>query len=197
MNRQNVVVVAAHPNPTSYNAAVARAVVDGLRQRGHEVRLHDLTADDFAAYMSREERHAYHGEMPVIDPVVRRYADDIDWATALVFVYPTWWMNLPAVLKAWLERVMVPGVAFTFDAKGKVTSNLTKVGHIVGVTTYGAKRGTVFFASDGGRRTLMRALRLSCGMRTRTHWFALYDMDHTNDERRKQFLDHVSKRVLE
>jgi Flavodoxin-like fold len=29
-----------------------------------------------------------------------------------VFVYPTWWMSMPAVMKAWLERVMVPGVAF-------------------------------------------------------------------------------------
>ena len=41
------------------------------------------------------------------------------WAsvTGLVFVYPTWWSGPPAVLKGWLERVFVPGVAFDFDDK--------------------------------------------------------------------------------
>ena len=38
----------------------------------------------------------------------------VRWADALVFVYPTWWMGLPAILKGWLERVFVPGVASTW-----------------------------------------------------------------------------------
>ena len=43
----------------------------------------------------------------------------------LVFVYPTWWSGLPAILKGWLERVMVPGVGFVFDEQtGKVRPGL-------------------------------------------------------------------------
>src|SRR5690606_34146950 len=34
------------------------------------------------------------------------------WADHLVFVYPTWWGTMPALLKAFLDRVLTPGFAF-------------------------------------------------------------------------------------
>jgi NAD(P)H dehydrogenase (quinone) len=37
---------------------------------------------------------------------------DLDWCDTLIFVYPTWWYGLPAMIKGWLDRVLVPGVAF-------------------------------------------------------------------------------------
>ena len=42
------------------------------------------------------------------------------------------------MLRGWLERVLVPGVAFTFDEQGKVRPALSNVRRIVGVSTYGA-----------------------------------------------------------
>ena len=77
----------------------------------------DLYAVGFAAAMSPEERHAYHGDEPIIDPLVAEHAALVLRADALVFVYPTWWSGLPAILKGWLERVMVPGVGFRFDER--------------------------------------------------------------------------------
>jgi NAD(P)H dehydrogenase (quinone) len=34
------------------------------------------------------------------------------WCDTLIFVYPTWWYGLPAMIKGWLDRVLVPGLAF-------------------------------------------------------------------------------------
>ena len=51
----------------------------------------------------------------------------------MVFVYPTWWSGLPAILKGWLDRVMVPGVGFRFDEQGKVKPGLHQVRRIVGL----------------------------------------------------------------
>jgi NAD(P)H dehydrogenase (quinone) len=192
----NVVVVHAHPSETSYSAALCTAAADGLRSRGHSVRVHELYRDNFAASMSGAERHAYHGDSPIIDPTVARYAADVTWAEALVFVYPTWWMSMPAVMKAWLERVMVPGVAFTFDEAGKVASLLGNVRRVAGVTTYGASRNAVRFASDGGRRTITHALRLSCGWRTRTEWFGLYALDTTTTDERDNFAARVRNELF-
>jgi NAD(P)H dehydrogenase (quinone) len=192
----NVVVVYAHPNESSFNAALRNAAVEGLIDRGHEVRVHDLYRDDFDASMSAAERVAYHGDSPTIHPTVTRYANDVKWATAIVFVYPTWWMTTPAVMKAWLERVLVPGVAFTFDDKGKVQSLLRNVRHVAGVGTYGASRRSVRLTSDGGRRTITRALRLSCGWRTRAQWHGLYDLDNTTPEQRTEFIASVRSGLL-
>jgi putative NADPH-quinone reductase len=111
-----------------------------------------------------------------------------------VFVYPTWWGGLPAVLKGWLERVLVPGVAFTFDPDThEVRRGLTKVRRIVGITTYGSSRPYVLATTDGGRRTLHRTLRLVCHRFTRTRWLALYRLDTASVDDRLAFLDRVDR----
>ena len=43
-------------------------------------------------------------------------------AEAFVFIYPTWWSTMPAIMKGWLERVMVPGVGFIFDDHHRLIS---------------------------------------------------------------------------
>jgi NAD(P)H dehydrogenase (quinone) len=189
------VVVHAHPSASSFSAALRFAAVDGLIAAGHEVRVHDLYSEGFAIAMSTDERRAYHSGTPILDPVVRRYADDIAWCDTLVFVYPTWWMTLPPIMKAWLERVLVPGVAFDFDEAGKVRSQLTNVTRIIGISTYGADRRYVRLMTDGGRRTLTRALRISCGLRTRSRWIALYSVPKRSDAERAAFIAHVKREV--
>lgn len=187
-----VLVVLAHPDPDSFCHALAARACAALGEAGHDVVLHDLCAEGFRAAMSEAEREAYHGEEPVLDPLVRRHIDDVQAAQALVFVYPTWVSTMPAILKGWLERVMVPGVGFKFNAAGRVVPGLNHVRRIVGISTYGAPRRAVWLANDNGRRTLVRAMRLSTGVRTRSRWLALYSIDGTQPSDRAAFLDEVA-----
>jgi putative NADPH-quinone reductase len=184
-----ITVVHAHPDPSSFSTALFHTVVDALR--AHEIDAFDLYADGFMPAMSATERHGYHGESPMVDPLVQRYAQAVNLADALVFVYPTWWSGLPAMVKGWLEKVMVPGVAFGFDAAGKVEPRLQHVRRIAGVSTYGSSRWRVLLATDGGRRTLLRALRVSTGFSTRTTWLGLYGMDTITAGERQRFLVSV------
>ena len=148
--------------------------------------------------MSPEERAAYHGEQPVLDPMVAEHIEAVRSAEIIVFVYPTWWSGLPAMLKGWLERVLVPGVGFRFDeTSGKVRPNLTQVRRLIGVSTYGSPRWYVKLAVDTGRRTITRALRLACGLRTRPSWYALYAIDSSTDVDRALFADRVERAMKE
>jgi NAD(P)H dehydrogenase (quinone) len=191
----NALVVLAHPCQDSFNHAVAAAVERGLVSAGHAVDRIDLAAEGFTAAMSLDERRAYHSDEPVVDEQVRDHVSRLLAAEVLVFVYPTWWSGLPGVLHGWLQRVMVPGVAFGFDDRGKVTPGLTHVRRIVGVSTYGSPRWYVKGVNDNGRRVLTRALRMSCGWRTRSRWLALYSMDTTTDDDRRRFLSRVERRA--
>lgn len=186
-------VVIAHPCTESLTHAAAAAAIRGLEQAGHHVRVIDLYADGFRAAMSTEERRAYHGDTPLIDPQAVEHAELVCWADTLVVVYPTWWSGLPAILKGWFERVFVTGVAFGFDASGKVCPTLTHLRHIVGISTYGSPRTYVSLVNDNGRRILMRALRMTCGtgIRVRRHWFGLYAVDSSTDAQRQAFLRRV------
>ena len=188
-------VVLAHPSPDAYCAALADRAATGLRAAGHDVERLDLYASNFVVAMSPAERAAYHGDEPILDPLVRRHADIVRSADALVFVYPTWWSGLPAMLKGWLDRVMVPGVAFRFDDAGKVRPGLGQVRHIIGISTYGSPRPYVRLVNDNGRRILTRALRLSCGVRARPRWLALYSIDTSTVSDRVEFAARVEREL--
>ncbi len=187
------VVIVANPNPSSFSHAIAARLREGLEASGHDVVVHDLYAEGFRAAMSAEEREAYHGDVPVIDPLVIEHITDLRDAHTLVFVYPTWWSSLPAMLKGWLERVMVPGVGFVFDERHKVRPGLTNVKRLVGIATYGSSWRSVKLINDNGRRTILRALRLSTSVRTRSTWLPLYGMDSLDPSDRERFLVKVDR----
>jgi NAD(P)H dehydrogenase (quinone) len=87
----HVAVVLAHPSPDSFAHELAARAVAGLRAGGHDVELVDLYAVGFRAAMSTDERRAYHGDTPILDPLVQAQADLLQSIETLVVVYPTWW----------------------------------------------------------------------------------------------------------
>ncbi len=190
----NVTLVVAGSETCDMVSRCMRAVSNSLSD--HRVDLVDLDADGFEPFMTSEERTAYFTEIPVRDPLVSRYGEMVNRADALVFVYHSTWCGLPALTKGWLEKVMVPGVAFGFDENGTIEPRLRHVRRIAGVVTYDEGRAELLRSTDGGRRTLLRALRASTGLRTRTSWDALTRLGTTSEERRSAFLEQVERRFL-
>lgn len=198
----NCLVVHAHPNPDSFNHAVRSVVLDTLTGLGHSVDLIDLYAIDYQPCMTE---HEHVGYLDLVesgpDEVVAAHMDLITSAEALIFIYPTWWSGLPAILKGWLERTMLPGFAFALADPGdstkalKVRPRLTNINHLIGITSYGSGRLEVRLLGDGGRRTVTRAVRALCGARTKTTWLPFYRLDGSTAEQRQQFLATVAERL--
>lgn len=188
----NALVVHAHPDSSSFSHALVRRAESGLRRAGHAVTVLDLYAIDFRATLSRAEHAADATNSPVLDPLIAAHAQLVQDAHIIVFVYPTWWSSLPAILKAWFERTLVRGVAFHLDSTtGKITPLLTTVRHIVGITTYGSPWWYVKLINDNGRRTIQRALRLNTTGRVRLTWMGMYSLDSSSASARSKFLDRV------
>lgn len=101
------------------------------------------------------------------------------------------------MLKGWLDRVLVPGVAFTLDKRRKVQPNLTRVKRIVGVSTYGSPRWYFWLIHDGGRRILHRSLRATTKFRAHTDWFGLYGIEGISNAARKKFLVDIERKMAE
>jgi len=191
-------VVVAHPSTDSYCHALAARAEAGLRTAGHEVVVLDLYDLRFRVAMTAEEREAYHGDSPILDPLVAEHAALVQRAETIVFVYPTWWSGLPAMLKGWLERVLVPGVGFVLDERtNKVRPGLGQMRRLIGISTYGSPRWYVRLVNDNGRRIITRALRMSCGLRVRTAWLGLYAVDTSTPAERDEFLARVERQMAE
>ena len=191
----NVLVVWAHPRPESFSRAVLDRVVAARSRAGHRVDVLDLYGDGFDPVMTAGEWRAYQALAPQLDATGTRHVELVRRADELVFVYPTWWFGLPAILKGWLERTLVPGVAFDLDDRGRVVGGLGRLRRVVGVATYGSAPWYCRIIGDAGRRTLTRAVRLSGPRpwRIRTTWLACYRMDTLDDTDRNAFLDRIDR----
>ena len=153
-------------DPSDPDRRVVDEAIEELDAGRHEVDL--LAVHSFNAVMSATERIAYHSETPVISDDVRDSAERLQAAGALLFCYPTMAFNVPATLKGWLERVMVPGVAFVFDDQHRVRPGMQNIRRIGAITTSTHSRLSRMRARDAGKRTTARTLRLSAHKRCRT-----------------------------
>src|ERR1700759_4409027 len=157
-----VLVVYSHPVETSYNAALHREVVGGLVRAGHEVDDCDLYAEDFNPVLSRAERIGYHDVPANIEPV-RTHVERLRRADALVLCFPTWCFGLPAMLKGYLDRVFMPGVAFDLSDPANVKPSLTHLRRIAAVVTYGRPRSVAWWMGDPPRKIVTRYLKKLTG----------------------------------
>ena len=136
--RMKVLVVLAHPVVESFAHAVHLRAVTGFERAGHEVRVLDLYRMGFDPVMSAEDREGYH--TPELNETkVADHLDLLRWAEGLVFVYPTWWYSMPAMLKGWIDRVWVPHATFDLP-KGlaPIRGRLHNIRLLGGLSTYGA-----------------------------------------------------------
>jgi putative NADPH-quinone reductase len=193
-DRPRALVVHAHPSTDSFNHHLAMTTVSALSNT-HRTELIDLYRVGFVPEMTLEEHGRYHGPDPIVDPLVASHAELIRSTETLAFVYPTWWSGLPGMLKGWLEKTMVPGVAFEFDDRGRVRPALTSVRRIIGVTSYGSPRWKMTLVGDGGKRTLLRALRMNVPHRIDQVWLGIHALDASTPEQRRAFVDRVDRRL--
>lgn len=187
-------VIYCHPSPDSFCRAVLSTVLEELAAGGAETRLLDLYQADFRPVLTRAEWEGYDTCPANADPI-REEAELLRWADALVFVYPTWWYGQPALLKGWLERVLIPDVAFTSPSRGPIRPGLTHIRSLGVFTTCGASRRLTAWVGAPGRRTLTRGLRMLLHPRARTTFAAHYSMDDSTPETRARHLARVARKA--
>ena len=107
-----VSVIVAHPNPKSFNHAIAEAAVAELKAAGHQVNFHDLHAEKFDPLLPAAE----FSQKAALPPEIEAQSREMAEADGIIVVHPNWWSQPPAILKGWLDRVLRPGVAYKFGA---------------------------------------------------------------------------------
>lgn len=189
----NAYVVYAHPVPESFIAAARDTAVAALQRAGHEVRVTDLYAEGFDPVLSAWEK-ANHLAPPDSKPAIADHAANLLWCEALVLVYPTWWSSQPAMLKGWIDRVWVRGIAYDIsDDSNVIQPRLQHIKHVVAITTHGSTKMINAIQGECGKRVITRSLRVLCNRWARARWVAMYGIDHAGQRRRERFLQRVDR----
>jgi putative NADPH-quinone reductase len=103
-------VILAHPDPESFNHAIAKAAVEAIKSNGHKVFFHDLYQEKFDPLLQTPEI-AKDTKLPA---KIKKHCAEIAAADGIVIVHPNWWGQPPAILKGWVDRIIRPGVAYEF-----------------------------------------------------------------------------------
>ncbi|MBD2867342.1 NAD(P)H-dependent oxidoreductase [Paenibacillus arenilitoris] len=107
--KSNILVINGHPDPQSYCAVLAAAYIEGAAGSGAVVRELRLSESSFEPNLKYGYRQRTELEEELIEAQKL-----IRWAEHIVFVYPTWWGAMPAILKGFIDRVFLPGFAFKY-----------------------------------------------------------------------------------
>ena len=122
----NVLIVHAHPEPKSFTAALRDQAVETLQAQGHQVRVSDLyamnwnpvaSAEDFCArenpdYLVYALEQRRSSKQQTLASDIQQELDKLLWADLLILNFPIYWFSTPAILKGWIDRVLVSGICY-------------------------------------------------------------------------------------
>lgn len=210
----NVLIVYAHHESKSFNAAMKELAASVLTHQGHQVKVSDLYAMKFKSAADRhdfqpvsnashinymlEQRENAKKDSFTMD--IKEEQEKLKWADLVVFQFPIWWFSVPAILKGWFDRVLAAGVAWNFGMiydKGLFRGKKA----MLAVTTGGPKD---LYSKDGAHAAgivemlhpILHGTLFFCGMDVLPP-FVAYGVFQAGEEGRKRYLEEYKNRLLE
>ncbi|MEO6686209.1 MAG: NAD(P)H-dependent oxidoreductase [Dyadobacter sp.] len=106
---KKILIINGHPDLESFAAAIADAYKKGALQAGAEVKELVIANLNFNPILQFGYRKRTELEPDLLDAQQK-----ILWAEHIVWIYPIWWGERPALLKGFIDRTFLPGFAFKY-----------------------------------------------------------------------------------
>lgn len=106
---KKILIINGHPNPDSLNFALASAYKKGAEESGSVVTQLVIAELQFDANL----RYGYQKRMKLEPDLVDAW-EKIREADHLVWIHPVWWGGMPALMKGFIDRLFLPGMAFRY-----------------------------------------------------------------------------------
>ncbi|BBT40150.1 NAD(P)H-dependent oxidoreductase [Pseudomonas guariconensis] len=207
----NVLIVHAHPEPQSFTAALRDQAVETFKAQGHQVQVSDLYAMDWNPVASAEDFgkrenpdylvYALEQRLGVksgsIAPDIQAELDKLLWADLLVLNFPIFWFSAPAMLKGWIDRVLVSGVCYggkRFYDQGGLVGKKALVTVTLGGREHMFGEGAIHGPLEDMLRPILRGTLAYVGLEVLPP-FVAWHVPYISDEARKGFLRDYQQRL--
>lgn len=184
-----VTIVYAHPWNGSYNHVILERSVQALKKK-HGVEVIDLNKDRFNPVLNEQDLSVYK-DGKYFDEKVKAYQEILNKTDYLVLIYPTWWADIPAILKGFFDKVLLKNWAWTTTDRGFPKGLLT---HIKGVTIITTMTGPSLYynliVGNPMKGSLVKGTMKFCGMK-KVKVIKVGSIANINDEKRKKWLDKI------
>lgn len=142
--------------------------------------------------LTAEQRRRYH-DTSANQAGLEAHVARLRAAEALVVQFPTWCYGPPAMLKGFLDRMLMPGVAFDLTDPASVRPLLHEITRLAGIVTYGRSRLAAWGMGDPPRKLVTRYLRWFIAPGARIDYLAQYGLNVATDRERARFLNRVGR----
>lgn len=186
-----VLVILGHPRPGSFSETLAETYIKGAEEAGADVeyiRLYELTFD---IHVTTKSLRAQHSE-----PDLLFARECVKRADHLVFVYPTWWATVPALLKGFLDRLLLPGFAFEEKDRNTDWIQLLKGKTAQLITTMDTPLWVyrILYRAPGTNAMRIGTLKY-CGI-SPVRFLGFSPISYTTGDRHEKWLDRVYRQGL-
>lgn len=132
--------ILAHPRSNSFCHAISDAAQSALIAAGHTLEHHDLYAEGFDPCLTADEAYTIGDTLEetlarASDSVLKQHREGVGKAQGLLIIHPNWWGKPPAILAGWMDRILVPGVAYRLETANGLPEGLLKMKHALIVNT--------------------------------------------------------------
>jgi NAD(P)H dehydrogenase (quinone) len=207
----NVLIVHAHPEPQSFTAALCAQAVSTLQAQGHQVQVSDLYAmswnplasaadfcerenPDYLVY-ALEQRLGAKKHSLAAD--IQQELDKLLWADLLILNFPLYWFSAPAILKGWIDRVLVSGVCYggkRFYDQGGLAGKRALVTVTLGGREHMFGEGAIHGPLEDMLRPILRGTLAYVGLQVLPP-FVAWHVPYISQEARQEFLASYQARL--
>ncbi len=207
----NVLIVHAHHEPQSFCAAMKDAAVATLLAEGHEVAVSDLHAmgwkavadaadferrsnPDYLVY-ALEQREGY--KAGTLAPDIQAELEKLQRADLVIFNFPLYWYSMPAIMKGWIDRVLVSGLCYggmRFYDRGGLKGKRAMLAVTLGGQPHMFSRAGVHGELNGLLSHVLRGTLGYVGFTVLPPFYA-YHVPYIAAEARQAYLDQYRDRL--
>ncbi len=185
---KKIAIINGHPNKDSFNFGVAEAYKAGAIETGAEVReiiIRDLN-------FNPDLQFGYQKRME-LEPDLMKAWETIQWADHLVWVHPVWWGGFPAIMKGFIDRLFLPGMAYKYRENSVWWDKLLKgkTAHILTTLDQPGWYYRLFFGRPSVNQ-LKKSILEYCGVKpVKLTYIGI--IRNSKDEQRTQWLKKVKE----
>lgn len=185
---KKIAIINGHPNKDSFNFGITEAYRLGAVEAGAEVKeivIRDLNFNPNLQF-------GYQKRME-LEPDLMKAWEIIQWADHLVWVHPVWWGGFPALMKGFIDRLFLPGMAYKYRENSVWWDKLLKgkTAHIITTLDQPGWYYRLFFGRPSVNQ-LRKSILEYCGVKpVKVTYIGI--IRNSKDEQRSQWLRKVKE----
>ena len=182
-------IVLAHPWHGSFNKAILDTITQKLNGTAKPYQVIDLCKDEFNPVL-QEHDLAIYSKGQTTDQLVLKYQEMLRDTRELVFVFPVWWYDVPAILKGFIDKVMLKDFSFV-ETKTRLKGLLTHIEKTTVISTSDVPTWYLkWLRGNAIKSTFIKSTLKDIGLR-KVKWLNHDLTSSGKQERRLGFLDKV------